>query len=266
MRHAAIAQALLPLALPLATLGSALVLPPCLALPKPVAQLPTARTAVALAPVIPETHGEWLVALEASDLDEVERVSAGHAAGKADLDNSSGEWEALSVTRSSFHLAASTAWPSARAAGRFHLAAHERSPSQMDPGALRSLRSLTLRGQPSSCGLASPSLRLHTCSDSAPCGREDTDAPSAGSLRPGPTPPCEPPGAEKGDRLRGSPGSQRSEAEALNTPRLPARLTMTSRVRPHTRWTVLSVSPSVGSRRYAEREPTGPAVSSAQPG
>jgi hypothetical protein len=50
--------------------------------------------------------------VEASNLDEVELVLAGHAAGKADLDNARGKWDALSVTRSSFHLAASTAWPS----------------------------------------------------------------------------------------------------------------------------------------------------------
>ena len=45
---------------------------------------------------------------------EIELVPAGHAAGKADLDKSRGEWEALFVTRPSFHLAALTAWPSFR--------------------------------------------------------------------------------------------------------------------------------------------------------
>lgn len=112
MRHAAIAQALLPPAVPLAPVQCALIPPPRFALATLVAQLPTARAAVALAPVVAEAHGECLVALEASDLDEVELVPAGHAAGKADLDNARGEWEALSVTRPSFRLAASTAWPS----------------------------------------------------------------------------------------------------------------------------------------------------------
>jgi hypothetical protein len=113
MRHAAIAQALLPPAVPLAPIGRALVLPPRFALARPVAQLPTTWAAVALTPVVRDAHGECLVAVEASDLDEIELVPAGHAAGEADLlDNSRGEWEALSVTRPSFHLAASTAWPS----------------------------------------------------------------------------------------------------------------------------------------------------------
>jgi hypothetical protein len=114
MRHAAIAQALLPPAVTLAPVRRALIPAPRFALAKPIAQLPTARVAVALAAVVTDAHGECLVAVEASDLDEVELVPAGHAAGKADLDNSRGEWEALSVTRPSFHLAASTAWPSFR--------------------------------------------------------------------------------------------------------------------------------------------------------
>jgi hypothetical protein len=112
MRHAAIAQALLPLAMPLASVRCALIPPPGFALARPVAQLLAATAAVALASVIVDADGERLVALEAEDLDEVELVPAGHAAGKADLDNARGEWEALSVTRPSFRLAASTAWPS----------------------------------------------------------------------------------------------------------------------------------------------------------
>jgi hypothetical protein len=67
-----------------------------------------------VAAVVADAHSERLLAVEARDLDEVEVVPAGHAAGEADLDNARGEWEALSVTRSSFHLAASTAWPSFR--------------------------------------------------------------------------------------------------------------------------------------------------------
>lgn len=109
MRHAAIAQALLPLAVPLASVRCALIPPACFALATPVAQLLAARAAVTLASVIADADGESLVAVEAGDLDEVELVPAGHAAGKADLDNSRGEWEALSVTRPSFRLAASTA-------------------------------------------------------------------------------------------------------------------------------------------------------------
>jgi hypothetical protein len=114
MRHVAIAQALLPLAVPLASVRCALIPPPRFALATPVAQLPAARAAVTLASVVPDAHGECLVAVEASDLDEVELVPAGHAAGKADLDNARGGWDALSVTRPSFRLAASTAWPSSR--------------------------------------------------------------------------------------------------------------------------------------------------------
>ncbi len=112
MRHAAIAQPLLPLAMPLASTRCALVPPPRFALTRPVAQLLAAMAAVALTAVVADAHDERLVAVEASDLDEVELVPAGHAAGKADLDNSRGGWEALSVTRPSFRLAASTAWPS----------------------------------------------------------------------------------------------------------------------------------------------------------
>jgi hypothetical protein len=112
MRHAAVAQALLPPAMPLASVWCALIPPPCFALARPVAQLLAATAAVALAAVVTDAHGELLLAVEASDLDEVELVPAGHAAGKADLDNARGKWEALFVTRSSFHLAASTAWPS----------------------------------------------------------------------------------------------------------------------------------------------------------
>jgi hypothetical protein len=102
MRHAAIAQALLPLAMPLASVRCALIPPPCFAVATPVAQLLAATAAVALASVIAGADGECHVALEADDLDEVELVAAGHAAGKADLDNARGEWEALSVTRPSF--------------------------------------------------------------------------------------------------------------------------------------------------------------------
>lgn len=112
MRHAAIAQTLLSPTMALASVRCALIPPPCFALPRPAAQLPAARAAVAVAPVVADAHGECLVAVEASNLDEVELVLAGHAAGKADLDIARGGWEALSVTRSSFHFAASTAWPS----------------------------------------------------------------------------------------------------------------------------------------------------------
>ena len=75
-------------------------------------QLLAATVAAALASVIVDAERECLVALETDDLDEVELVPAGRAAGKAALDNARGEWEALSVTRPSFRLAASTAWPS----------------------------------------------------------------------------------------------------------------------------------------------------------
>jgi hypothetical protein len=112
MRHAAIAQTLLPLAVTLTSVRCALIPPPRFALATPVTQLSTAGGAIALATVVANAHGECLFAVEASDLDEVELVSADHAAGKADLDNSRGEWEALSVTRPSFHLAASSVWPS----------------------------------------------------------------------------------------------------------------------------------------------------------
>ena len=112
MRHAAIAQALLSLAMALAPVRCALIPPPCFALAGPVAQLLAATAAVALASVIADADGECLVALEADDLDDVELGPAGHAAGKAHLDNACREWEALSVTWPSFRLAASTAWPS----------------------------------------------------------------------------------------------------------------------------------------------------------
>ena len=112
MRHAAIAQALLSPAVTLAPVRCALIPAPRFALTTPVAQLSTARATVALPAVVTDAHSEWLVAVEAGDLDEVELVRAGHAADKADLDNSRSEWEALFVTRPSFHLAASTAWPS----------------------------------------------------------------------------------------------------------------------------------------------------------
>ena len=114
MRHAAVPQILLSSAVPLATVRRPLIPASCFALARSVAQLPAARAAVTLAPVVADAYGESLVTVEASDLDEVELVPAGHAAGKADLDNSSNECEALSVTRPSFHLAASTAWPSFR--------------------------------------------------------------------------------------------------------------------------------------------------------
>jgi len=114
MRHAAIAKALLPPAVTLAPVRRALIPAPRFAPAKPVAQLPTARGAVALAAVVTDTNGKGLVAVETNDFDEIELVPAGHAAGKADLDKSRGEWEALFVTRPSFHLAALTAWPSFR--------------------------------------------------------------------------------------------------------------------------------------------------------
>jgi hypothetical protein len=112
MRHAAIAQVLLAAAVTLAADRCALIPPSRFTLVAAVAQLPTTRAAVALASVVVDAHGECLAAVEAGDLDEVEVVSARHAAGKADLDSATGWWEALSVTRPSFHLAASTAWPS----------------------------------------------------------------------------------------------------------------------------------------------------------
>lgn len=152
MRHAAIAQALLPLAVTLAPARCALIPAPRFALATPVAQLSTARATVALPAVVTDAHSEWLIAVEAGDLDEVELVRAGHAAGKADLDNSRGEWEAL------FRHAAElpprcvdclAVLPGA--AGRFHLAARERT-SRIDPRAFRSLRSLRhCAGAPGGC-------------------------------------------------------------------------------------------------------------------
>jgi hypothetical protein len=65
----------------------------------------------ALASVVAEAHVECLAALEAGDLDRVELIRAGHAADEADLDKIRGECKALSVTRPSFRLAASTARP-----------------------------------------------------------------------------------------------------------------------------------------------------------
>jgi hypothetical protein len=65
---------------------------------------------------------ERRAALEALDLDEVERIRTSHAAGQADLDNAPCEREALSVARQSFRLPAPTAWPPCPGAdGRLHL-------------------------------------------------------------------------------------------------------------------------------------------------
>jgi hypothetical protein len=91
MRHAAIAQGLLAPAMSLPPVRCALIPPPCFALARPVAQLPAPTAAVALASVVAEAHAECLEALEAGDLDEVELIRAGHAAGEADLDNMRGE-------------------------------------------------------------------------------------------------------------------------------------------------------------------------------
>jgi len=103
MRHAAIAQALLPPAMSLASVWCALIFPPSFALARAVAQRLTPMAAVALAAVVTDAHGESLVAVKTSDLDEVDLlVPAGHVGGKADLDNARGGWEALSVTRPSF--------------------------------------------------------------------------------------------------------------------------------------------------------------------
>jgi hypothetical protein len=111
MRHAAVAQGLLAAAMSLSSARRALIPPPCFALTGPVAQLLAPAAAVALASVVTDAHVECLAALEASDLEEVELIRAGHAAGEADLDNVRGKWDALSVTRPSFRLAASTARP-----------------------------------------------------------------------------------------------------------------------------------------------------------
>jgi hypothetical protein len=91
MRHAAIAQSPLTLAMSLASVRCALIPPSCFALARPVTQLLAPTTAVALASVIADAHVECLAALKASDLYEVELMPAGHAAGKADLDNVRGE-------------------------------------------------------------------------------------------------------------------------------------------------------------------------------
>jgi hypothetical protein len=111
MRHAAIAQGLLAPTMSLSSVRCALIPPPCFARERPVAQPPAPTAAVALASVVVDAHVECLAALEAGDLDEVELVRPGHAAGEADLDKIRGECKALSVTRPSFRLAASTARP-----------------------------------------------------------------------------------------------------------------------------------------------------------
>lgn len=83
MRHAAIAQGPLAPAMSLASLGCALILPTRFAPARPIAQLAALTAAVALTSVVANAHGERLAALEASDLDEVELIRAGHAAGEA---------------------------------------------------------------------------------------------------------------------------------------------------------------------------------------
>jgi len=82
----------------LSSVRRALIPPPCFVLAGPVTQLLAPVAAVALSPVVTDAYVECLAALETGDLDEVELIRAGHAAGEADLDNIRGEWEALSVT------------------------------------------------------------------------------------------------------------------------------------------------------------------------
>jgi hypothetical protein len=112
MRHASFAERPLPAAVPLASLWRALVSTAGFASAQAIAQLATA-VAVPLSAVVAETDVETLAANEAGDLDEIELVRPRHRAGEADLDNGGARWDALSVTRSSFHLAASTR-PAAR--------------------------------------------------------------------------------------------------------------------------------------------------------
>lgn len=107
MRHAgAIAIPLLAASVVLLALIGGLVPAAALAITRLVAQLLAVPLwAVAVPPVVPDADLERPAALEADDLDELNRgptrdpSPTRHTAGEADLDNDGREWEALSVTR-----------------------------------------------------------------------------------------------------------------------------------------------------------------------
>ena len=105
MRHAAVAQGLLAPAMSLSSVRCALIPSPCFALARPVTQLLAPTAAVALTSVVLDAHVERLAALEAGDLDEIELIRAGHAAGEAAPRQLRGECKALSVTRPNCRLA-----------------------------------------------------------------------------------------------------------------------------------------------------------------
>jgi hypothetical protein len=100
---------LLPATVAVAALGRALVLLASLSFAGLVAQLPALLAAIALPPIVPDTDPKRSPAPKTRDLDEVNWFRARHTAGEAELDNDRCEWEALSVTRQSFRLSASTA-------------------------------------------------------------------------------------------------------------------------------------------------------------
>ena len=87
MRHVVIAQGLLAAAMSLSSVRRALISLACFALARPVSSLLASTAAVALAAVVADAHVECVAAVKASDLNEVELIRAGHAAGEADLDN-----------------------------------------------------------------------------------------------------------------------------------------------------------------------------------
>ena len=97
MRHAtAIAKVLLPPTMALPAVGGVLVLSASLAVTSLVTQGLAALFAVALTAVVPETHMERPAALEALDLDEIDRARIRQWQRPVGLDKPREAWEALS--------------------------------------------------------------------------------------------------------------------------------------------------------------------------